>query len=110
MPIADWTRTLDVDALEALMIQAQVPAGRIYRAPEMLEDPQFAARESIIELPHPRWGTVKMQNVFPKLSATPGRVRTPAPIDVGQHNAEVYGDRLGLNDAALGDLKARGVV
>ncbi len=108
--IADWTRTLSVDELEALMIQAQVPAGRIYRAPDMLADPQFAARESIIEVPHPRWGTVKMQNVFPKLSVTPGRVRTPAPVEVGQHNGEVYGDRLGLDDAALAELKARGVV
>ena len=108
--IADWTRTLSVEELEALMIEAQVPAGRIYRAPDMLADPQFAARESIIELAHPRWGTVKMQNVFPKLSATPGRVRTPAPVEVGQHNVEVYGDRLGLDAAALAGLKARGVI
>ncbi len=108
--ISQWTRTLTVDELEALMIEAQVPSGKIYRAPDMLEDPQFAARESIVELPHPRWGTVKMQNVFPKLSATPGRVRTPAPTEVGQHNAEIYGTQLGLDAEALADLKVRGVV
>ena len=108
--VAEWTRTLSVDELEALMIQAEVPAGKIYRAPDMLEDPQFAARDSIVEIPHPRWGTVKMQNVFPKLSATPGRVRTPAPSEVGQHNAEVYGERLGLDAASLADLKGRGVI
>ena len=108
--IGEWTRTLSVDELEALMIEAKIPAGKIYRAPEMLADPQFAARESIIELPHPRWGSLKMQNVFPKLSATPGRVRTIAPTEIGQHNAEVYGERLGLDDAALADLKTRGVI
>ncbi len=108
--VAEWTRTLSVDELEAAMIEAQVPSGKIYRAPDMLEDPQFAARESIIELPHPRWGTVKMQNVFPRLSATPGRVRTPAPTEVGQHNGEVYGDQLGLDAGALADLRARDVV
>ncbi len=108
--IADWTRTFSVDELEAAMIEAQIPAGKIYRAPEMLADPHFAARESIIEVPHPRWGTVKMQNVFPKLSVTPGRVRTAAPGEIGQHNGEVYTERLGLDAAALADLKARGVI
>lgn len=108
--IAQWTRTLTVDELEALMIRAQVPAGKIYRAADMLDDPQFVAREAIVELPHPRWGTVKMQNVFPKLSVTPGRVRTPAPQFPGQHNDEVYGERLSLDADALADLKVRGVV
>ena len=108
--IADWTRTLSVDELEAKMIAAKIPAGKIYRAPDMLADPQFAARESIIEVPHPRWGTVKMQNVFPRLSVTPGRVRTAAPGEIGQHNAEVYGERLGLDAAALAELSARGVI
>ncbi len=108
--IAEWTRTLSVEELEAKMIEAKIPAGKIYRAPDMLADPQFAARESIIEVPHPRWGTVKMQNVFPKLSLTPGRVRTAAPGEIGQHNGEVYGEQLGLDGAALADLKARGVI
>ncbi len=108
--ISEWTRTLTVEELEALMIQAEVPAGKIYRAPDMLEDAQFAARESIIELPHPRWGSVKMQNVFPKLSLTPGRVRTPAPERPGEHNDQVYGERLGLDAEALADLRTRGVV
>ncbi len=108
--IAEWTRTLTVEELEAKMIAASIPAGKIYRAPDMLSDPQFAAREAIIELAHPRWGTVKMQNVFPKLSATPGVVRTIAPTEIGQHNGEVYGERLGLDASTLAELKSRGVV
>ena len=108
--IEDWTKTLTVDELEALMIKAGVPAGKIYRAPEMLADPHFAAREAIIDVEHPRWGTLKMQNVFPKLSATPGNVRSIAPQTVGQDNAEVYGSILGLTATELADLQARGLI
>ena len=108
--IEDWTKTLTVDELEALMIKAGVPAGKIYRAPEMLADPHFAAREAIIDVEHPRWGTLKMQNVFPKLSATPGNVRSIAPQTVGQDNAEVYGSILGLTATELADLESRGFI
>lgn len=108
--VEDWTKTLTVDELEALMIKAGVPAGKIYRAPEMLADPHFAAREAIIDVEHPRWGTLKMQNVFPKLSATPGNVRSIAPQTVGQDNAEVYGSILGLTASDLADLQARGLI
>ncbi|WP_310497657.1 CoA transferase [Sandarakinorhabdus sp.] len=108
--IADWTRTLTIDELEASMIEAGVPAGKLYRPADMLDDPHFAARDAIIGMAHPRWGEVKMQNVFPKLSATPGTVRRRAPETIGQDNADVYGDLLGLDADALADLKARGVI
>ena len=105
-----WTLTLSVDQLEEKMIAAGVPAGKIYRAPEMLEDPHFKARESIIEVDHPRWGAMKMQNVFPKLSKTPGSVRTIAPQSVGQNSAEIYAEKLGISAADFEQLLKRGVV
>jgi crotonobetainyl-CoA:carnitine CoA-transferase CaiB-like acyl-CoA transferase len=108
--IEDWTRTKGVEELEALCIRHAIPAGKVFRAPEMLADPHFAAREAIVEVPHPQWGQVKMQNVFPKLSATPGGVRRPAPREVGQDNAEVYGRELGLETAELEELRAKGVI
>ncbi len=104
--IAEWTRTLTVDQLEALMVKHSVPAGKIYRAPEMIEDPHFAARDALIEMESPRWGKFRMQNCFPKLSETPASVRTPAPTEVGQHNDEIYRGLLGLNDAEIEELKA----
>ena len=103
--IADWTRTLTVAELEALMIEHSVPAGKMYRAPEMLEDPHFAARETLVEVESERWGKFKMQNSFPKLSDTPGSIRTLAPTEIGQHNAEVYGRMLGIDAAELARLK-----
>jgi formyl-CoA transferase len=108
--INDWTRTRDIAEVEALLIAHGVPAGRVYRAPEMLEDPHFAAREAIVTLPHPRWGEVAMQNVFPKLSRTPGAVRSIAPQTVGQDNGAVWGELLGLAETDLTALAAKGVI
>jgi formyl-CoA transferase len=105
-----WTATLTVDEVEALMLEASVPAGRVYRGPEMLDDPHFEAREAIVEVPHPRWRNLKMQNVFPKMSATPGAIRSIAPQTVGQDNAAVLGELLGLSEADLAKLKTEGVI
>lgn len=108
--IDDWTRTLAIDELDKLMIAHSIPAGRIYRAPEMIADPHFQAREAIIEVETERFGKLKMQGAFPKLSATPSGVRSPAPSIVGQHNAEVYGGLLGLSEAEIEGLKQRGAI
>jgi formyl-CoA transferase len=105
-----WTRTKTVAEVEVLMIEHSVPAGKIYRAPEMLEDAHFAARDAIVEVEHPRWGKVKMQNVFPKLSASPGSVRSRAPLSIGEHNKEVYGDLLGISDEELARLEAASAI
>ncbi len=108
--IATWTRGFTIDALEALMTEYSVPAGRIYRAPDMLEDPHFAARDALIEVDHPRWGPLKMQNSFPKLSETPGSIRSIAPQSVGADNAEIYGEMLGIDAAELAALAGRSVI
>lgn len=105
-----WAATLTVDEVDALMIAYSIPAGRVYRAPEMLEDPHFQAREAIIEVETERYGKLKMQGAFPKMSATPSSVRSPAPSIVGQHNAEVYGGLLGMDIAELDRLKAAGTI
>jgi formyl-CoA transferase len=105
--IAAWTSTRRLpDLLEAL-VAGGVPSGRLYRAPDMLEDPQFAARESIVEVEHPVFGAIKMQNVFPKLSDNPGRVRWPGPA-LGAHTDEVLAEIRSPDEVAA--LRARGVV
>ena len=105
-----WTATLTVDEVDALMIAYFVPAGRVYRAPEMLADPHFQAREAIIEVETERYGKLKMQGAFPKMSATPSSVRSPAPSIVGQHNLEIYGGLLGMQTHELDSLKAAGAI
>jgi formyl-CoA transferase len=108
--IDDWTQTLTVDQLEEITTRYSIPAGRVYRAPEMLADPHFQAREAIIEVETEKFGKLKMQNAFPKLSKTPSGVRRAAPSAPGQHNAEIYGELLGLDEAKLAQLKEAGIL
>jgi succinyl-CoA---D-citramalate CoA-transferase len=107
--IGEWTRTKARAELLELMEEFAVPAGLIYRAPEMLADPHFKAREAIVAVEHPELGELKMQNVAPKLSRTPGRVRSPSP-KLGQHNDEIYRGLLGMNAERYAQLQAAKVV
>ena len=103
--VSAWTRNWPLPELLALLETNGVPCGRIFRAPDMLEDPQFAARQSIVEVDHPVFGKVKMQNAFPRLSETPGSVRWPGPA-LGAHTREVL-ESLGVDAGRLADLVAR---
>ena len=61
--IAAFTTGLDAATLEARLEEHGVPSGRIFRPVDMLTDPQFQARGSIMEVDHPVLGPVAMQNV-----------------------------------------------
>lgn len=107
--IADWTRTIDAGPLEQLMEQFGIPSGKIYRTPEMLEDAHFRAREAIVKTLHPKFGELRMQNVAPKLSRTPGGIHSPAP-ELGQHSDEIYRSLLGFDAVRIADLRTRGII
>ena len=82
----------------------------VYDIAGIFADPHVRARETITTVEDPELGPVRMQNVVPKFSRTPGRVRWPGPTDMGQHNREIYCGRLGLSDARLAELQAQGVI
>jgi formyl-CoA transferase len=107
--IAAWTATLPIAALEALLEEHGIPAGRIYRAPDMLADPHFAARQAILRVLDPDLGELAMQNVAPRLSDTPGEVRHVAPA-LGEHTAEVLSGALGATAEQIAGWEAAGVV
>ncbi len=107
--IGEWSQGFDAATLGELLDRHGVPRGDIYRAPEMLEDIHFKARDAIITVAHKQFGSLRMQNIAPKLSATPGKVVSCGP-ELGEHNREVLGGILGLADSRLGDLAARGVI
>lgn len=99
--IAEYTRTIPADELEAKLHEAGVPAGKIYRAQDMLNDEHFAARGTIAHVPHPKFGEMSMQNVFPRLSRTVGSIRWPgAPL--GAHTREVLSE-IGITDEELAE-------
>ena len=101
--ICAWSVNYKTDELLALLEKHAIPAGRIYRAPEMLNDDHFIARETIVDVAHPKYDNLKMQNVFPRLSATPGKIKWLGP-DIGQHNEEIYQGLLGYDQADLDRL------
>ena len=107
--IAVWTSGYLLEDLLILLQGQGVPASRVFRAPDMLEDPQFQAREAIVSVDHPVFGAIRMQNAFPKLSATPGRVRWPGP-KLGEHTDEVLAARAGCDAGRLAALRAEGVI
>jgi crotonobetainyl-CoA:carnitine CoA-transferase CaiB-like acyl-CoA transferase len=107
--IESWTRTMPAADVLAAMEAHGVPAGKIYKAPDMLDDPQFKAREALVKVDHPRFDKLVMQNVFPKLSATPGEVKW-AGAELGQYNEEVYGGLLGMGAAERAELADAGVI
>lgn len=107
--INDWTKTIALEKLESLLNEFGVPCGLIYRAQDMMEDPHFKARDAIIEVRHPDFGMIKMQNVAPRLSDTPGAVRHVGP-ELGEHNEYVYGDILKLPAEKQRKLREAGVI
>jgi formyl-CoA transferase len=98
--IAAWTRQHAPDELVERLARCGVPAGLAYRAPEMLADPHFQARQAITRVPDARFGEIAMQNVFPRLSESPGGIDHTGPA-LGEHSEQVLREWLGLEDAAL---------
>ena len=80
-PIADVIAALDASA---------VPAGRIYTVADIAADPQYQARDMIVQTHDADGRPLKVPGIVPKLSDTPGRLRTPAPR-LGEHGAGVLG-------------------
>lgn len=107
--IADWTRDRDVAAVEALMEQHAVPAGRMFAARDMLDDPHFAARDALVAVETERHGTLPMQGIFPRLSRTPGSVDRAAPATVGKDTDAVLA-AAGYGTDEIARLRALGVI
>jgi formyl-CoA transferase len=107
--VEQWTQARSCAEVLALMERFGVPAGQMYRAPEILADPHVQARRAVIPVAHPDFGSLRMQNVAPRLSETPGGVRSPSPR-LGEHNEEVYLQLLGMSRERLRELAAQKVI
>lgn len=108
--IQTWASPRPIDEIEQAMTDNGVPIGKVYRAADMLADPHYAARESLVEVPSARWPGMRQQGVFPKLSATPGRPRWAGPDTLGEHTEEVLTELLDLTPAQVARLRASGIV
>ena len=108
--IQAWTKDKPIAEIEEIMIANAVPVGKVYRAKDMIDDPHYLAREALIDLPSEAYGSVKMQNVFPKMSETQGEVRWSGPEKLGSHTEEVLTELLDLTPKQIEKLRASGIV
>ncbi|MBU3581480.1 CoA transferase [Polynucleobacter sp. AP-Capit-er-40B-B4] len=105
--IEQWTKTVSTTkALEALDSVA-VPAGRIYTVADIANDPHYKARENIQTIQMQDGTKVDVPGVIPKLSRTPGSIKTLAP-DIGQNTDEIL-KSIGLSNDQVASLKERGI-
>lgn len=107
--IQDWIGRRTTEEVLAAFAEHEGAIAPINSIADILEDPQFQARETITTVEHPRLGPVKMQNVIPSLTTTPGRIDHPGP-ELGEHNHEVYVGELGLTEAELAELEEQGTI
>lgn len=88
--------------------RAGVTVGPVYDAADLMTDPYMIGRQVLIDLPDEDMGLLPMHNIVPRMSGTPGVLRTPAP-QLGQHTAETL-EAMGIGDEEQEELKRMGVV
>jgi crotonobetainyl-CoA:carnitine CoA-transferase CaiB-like acyl-CoA transferase len=106
--IQEFIGSQDRDDVLAYFEKAEVTVGPVYDASEIPDDPHIRGREVLVELPDPDIGTLPMHNVFPRLSRTPGAIRTPAP-SIGQHTDELL-TSIGLDAERIAALRNQKIV
>ena len=92
----------------AIFEAAEVTAIPVYEIDQLIDDPHVQERGVLVEAPDDEAGSVLMHNIIPRLSETPGRLRSAAP-SLGQHNSEILSS-LGRDAAAIAALVAAGVI
>ncbi len=107
-PIVDFIAARTLEENMAAFAAAEVTAAPVYDIDQFLADPHVQEREIVVEVPDPDLGRIAMHNIIPRLSETPGRLRTPAP-GLGEHTAEILG-QFGIDRATLEGLAREGVI
>jgi formyl-CoA transferase len=106
--IGDWTATRTIAEVLAVMDRARVPAGRVYTAKDIHEDPHYRARDMILRQTTREGYELDVPGIVPKLSGTPGAVRAPAPR-LGEDTDAVL-RAAGLSEAQIATLREKGVI
>lgn len=105
----EWFASRTLDEASEILRKFDVSFAPIYDIRDIFADPHFTAREAIVSVPDEQLGDVRMQNIVPRFSRTPGAIWRTGP-SVGQHNEEVLGGELGLDAKTLTALKEAGVI
>jgi formyl-CoA transferase len=106
--IGAWTATRTISEVLAVMDKARVPAGRVYTAKDIHEDPHYRARDMILRQTTREGYELDVPGIVPKLSGTPGAVRSSAPR-LGEDTDAVLREA-GLSEAQIATLREKGVI
>lgn len=107
--IAEWILQRNQKEVLQAFEKAGVVAGPIYDIAQLFEDPHVQARGTLVELPDPKLGKVRMQSVVPRFRKAPGRVRWPGKSVIGQDSRQVLRE-CGYSEDQVKALIAKGVV
>ena len=107
--IQEWIGARTTDEVLRAFADGDAAIMPVYSIADIVKDPQFLSRETLVRTPHPTLGSVLMQNVIPRLSETPGRIGHAGPT-IGEHNEIVYCGELGVSRDELANLIESGVV
>ena len=100
-PRAEWE--------ERLRAKPNLVFDRVQRIGDLPTDPAVLANGYLVDVEHPRYGTVKMPSYPVTFKKTPATIRRVAP-EVGQHTAEILKERLAYTDGQIADLVSQGVI
>ena len=106
--IGAWTQSQTVQQVMDALATARVPAGKVYTAKDIAEDPHYRARNMILQQPTRDGDTVEVPGIVPKLSATPGTVRGSAP-HVGDDTDAVL-RQMGLSAEQIAALREKEII
>ena len=107
--VGDWIAQRDLEEVVEEFTAAQAAVAPVYDISQIMEDPQYRALDSIVEVDDPQLGRIRMQNLLFRMSETPGEVRWSGRPR-GADNRQIYCEELGLSEEELADLARRGVV
>lgn len=104
-----WLGSRRTDDIMDELIPAGGVVGPVYNSADIMADPHYRERDDIVDIDDPELGNTRMLGLVPKFSDTHGELRHMGP-SIGQHNADVYGSWLGLDDNALAELAEDGII
>ncbi|MEO5695211.1 MAG: CoA transferase [Usitatibacter sp.] len=107
-PIRDFIAAHTLAEGMAFFEKHEITAAPVYDIAQFMADPHVQARRILVDMPDDQMGTIPMHAPVPRLSESPGAIRRPAPA-LGEHTDEVLA-RLGIDAAALGELRQRKVI
>ena len=107
--IQDWIGRHTTEEVLAAFAEHEGAIAPIYSIEDIFLDPQYAARETIATVQHPKLGPIRMQNVIPRLTLTPGRIKHPG-AELGEHNRDVFIGELGVSEDEFAELERLGVI